>query len=574
MNVQDNGQILLSGSEGPQDGGQIPLTMRVNGYPGVKSIPQFTGSVSVDPSDIYSTFGISYTFPEIETLVDGGSTVVDSLGRVLIGGITSDHTFVVARFLANGTLDQDFTTGSYDGISETPILSTLRTGSFISLDSLDNVYIGGMTVDNRFMVAKFLGTTGNLDVDGFNSSGAIPGVTQSVEIPTLVSGGYTTVDYLFNVIVGGITSDHTLVVARFTTLGLQDDDFGTDGIAQTGVIPTLQYGGYVATDSISLILQDENNIYIGASTYDRTLMIACFDNTGVMNSSFGTSGIAATGMITNLSAGGPVALDNYRNIVVSGFTTGKTFVAAKFLITGIIDPLFSPTTNGITFSNALASLDSCAGIAIDNNDNILVGGISIAYDGVSKSMIVARWTTLGIIDPLFTPTGIATTGTVDDLVSGGFVATNALNNVFAGGYAGTRLVVGGLNSGAEIFISNPGGLPTSAASIFLYGNNPLRFKAYLGAEFFAENITNINVRNVLKERVNLTLDEYLLVYENQSNLNLAASTTPGWNGHFGVLEVLLSETHPDSAEEIAAFFVAFNRRRLAVNNTLAQYSRR
>ncbi len=575
MSVQDNGQILLAGSQGPVSGGQIPLTMRVNGYPSIKSIPQFTGAVPVVPTDINSKFGVSYTFPAIMNLMDGGSTAVDSLGRVLIGGITTDHTFVVARFLSNGTLDSNFSNTDFDGIAQTTVLATLRTGSFLSVDSLDNVYIGGMTSENTCMVAKFLGNNGNLDTAGFNSSGdygVIPGVTQSVAIPTLVNGGYTTVDYLFNVIVGGITSDHKLVVARFTQLGLQDDGFGTNGVAQTGVIPTLQYGGYVATEPTSLILEDVNNIYVGGSTYDSTLMVACFSSSGILDSSFGTSGIAATGMITNLSAGGPVTLDSNRNVIVGGFTTDKTFVAAKFLPNGNYDPAFS--SDGITFSNALASLDSCVDIAIDSNDNILLGGASTAYNNISKSMVAARWTPSGAIDTTFTSTGIATTGTIDDLVSGGFIAINALNNVLTGGYAGTRLVIGELNSGAEIFISNPRGLPTSASSIYLYGNNRARFRAYLGVDFFIQMISDIDTRNAVLAQINLSLDEYLLVYENQSNLNLAASTTPGWDGRFSALGLTLTQEYPDSAAQIAEFFVIFNQRRLNLHNGLALYSRR
>ena len=575
ISVQSNGQILLAGYEQVDENSYSPITMRINGYVGSKSILQFPGLVQTIPTDVSSTFGISYTLPAIMNLMDGGSTAVDSLDRVLIGGITTDHTFVVARFLSDGTLDSDFSTGSYAGIAQTPVLATLRTGSFISVDSLDNVYIGGMTSDNKLMVAKFLGATGSLDTAGFNSSGnyaVIPGVTQSVTIPTLVSGGYMTVDYLFNPIVGGITSDHKLVVARFTELGLQDGGFGTSGVAQTGVISTLQYGGYVATEQTSLALEDLNNVYIGASTYDSTLIVACFDNAGILDNSFGILGIAVTDMITNLSAGGPVALDSNRNVLVGGFTNDKTFVAGKFLPNGSYDPAFS--SPGITYSNALASLDSCVDIAIDSNDNILLGGTSTAYDSVSKSMVVARWTPSGTIDTTFTSTGIATTGTVDYLVSGGFIAINALNNVLTGGYAGTRLVIGALNSGAEIFISNPRGLPTAGASIYLYGNDRTRFRGYLGAEFFVTIITDIDTRNAVLAQINASLDEYLLLYANQPDLNLAASTTPGWDSHFSVLSLTLAQNYPDSAAQIVEFFVLFNQRRLNVHNALATLSRR
>lgn len=581
MNVQDNGQILLAGSEGPEDGGQLPFTMRVNGYPGVKAIPQFIGAVPSTPSDIDSSFGIVYTFPAISTLIDGGSNAVDSQGRILIGGITSDHTFVVARFLSDGTLDPDFKNGSNDGIAQTPVISTLSSGAFITVDSDDNVYVSGMASDLRLIVAKFLGLSGHLDPE-FNaaaSSPLVPGITQSVVIPNLVSGGSSAIDASSapgRIVLGGITSTHRLVAARFTSVGEQDLSFDSDGVAVTPEIATLRDGGYVAVAQASELFPVDNSVYVGGSTYDKTLIIARFLENGTLDTAGfnhlgAIPGIAATGELTNLLRGGLVALDSNRNVVVGGFTADKMFVAAAFTTLGVADVTFSD--DGIAYSNGLSSLDSCEGIAVDSNNNILLGGTSTAFDGISKSMVVTRFTSHGLIDTTFTSTGLATTGVISGLEHGGFVAVNGFDNPFLGGYDGTKLVLAGLYSGAELFI-DPSTLPASSFKVFWYGNDINRFKDFFGINFYAQNITDTSAQEDFITQINDILDNYAEFYASKPNFNLAASTVPALDTQFDNLKVLLILAHPESEDELGESFTLFNNRRIALRSALLPFSNR
>ena len=567
MNIQSDGQILLAGSEESLAYVNSPLTMRIDGYPAIKSVPQFPGLISVVPSNVYADFGIAFT-TVIDSLVDGGSTAVDSQGRVLIGGRTEDsNTLVVARFLQDGTLDENFGIG---GITQTPGLATLTNGFYIIVDTLDNIFIGGVTSDNTFIIAKFFHTNGSLDTT-FNLAGigtGIAGIAQSVTVTNLTSGGYLAIDYLGRPVIGGSTLDFKLAVARFTTNGLHDGEFGTSGVAQTGIISGLRHGGSVAT--VPLASLRDASVYIGASTEANTLLVAKFDTNGVLDGSYGTDGIAQTGQLRNLADGGQIAIDTNRKVIVGGFTLDKMFIAARFTSAGTFDPTFS--SDGIALSNPLTSLDSCLGVTTDHNNNVLLGGTSTAYDNISKSMVVARFTPFGAIDTTFTSTGIATTGVINGLVRGGFVATNALSNPFVAGFDGTKLVVAALYSGAEIFIANPSSLPALPFELFWYGNNVKLWRPYLGIDIYALLITDSTVRDFVTTQLSSSLDEYQDAVFGKLGLYLASSVYPVWSGNVGLVRDIATQLYPDSSGEILACFDLFTARTIVLHNALSQYS--
>ena len=567
MSVQNNGAILLAGSEESLEDVSSPLTMRLDGYPGVKAIKQFIGAVPVVPSllnPIFNQTGIAFT-DVIANLVDGGSTVVDSQARVLIGGRTSDNTLVVARFLPNGTLDPAF---NGIGIAATPEMTGLLSGDFVTVDSNNNVYVGGLVTDT-FVVARFLGIDGSLDTQGFNAQGIsdleIPGIAQSEQISNLNNGGYVSIDSSGNVVVGGSTSDNQLAVVRFTSNGYIDETFGDDlGIALSGAISGLVHGGSVATAQSGILFEDDNSIHVGGVTSE-ALVYAKFDDIGTL------SFISETPAIAALVDGGPIALDSNRNLLIGGYTNNQVFVVARFLTDGYLDEAFNPfgAIPGIAYSSALSSLDSCSGLCVDTQNNVLVGGISTAYDGVSNSMVIARLTPSGFVDSNLSSNGLAFTGIIEGLVSGGFVATSLLDNPFVGGYDGTKLVVAEMYSGAEIFVNNASNLQPDLYKIYWYGNIPAIWKNYLAIDVFAQIIENADAQTYLVEQLNASLNQYALIYAGQPNLNLLTSTTPGWDNQLAQLEVLLVAHNPESESQIHEFFVKFNARRTIIHNQLA-----
>ncbi len=564
--LDQDGRVYVVG----QSGDQVPYMARFFGDnydQELSSAVEFAPDVQPVPEPINSKFGIAYT-QLIEQLVQGGTSVVDSLQRVVVAGRTLDNNgFVVARFLQDGALDPAF---NGTGLAQTPVLDNLVAGCSVCVDIVDNVYVAGVTSDNACIVAKFLGVTGLLDTN-FNHDGVIteiPGIAQSYQINNLIAGGYVTIDYLGNILVGAMTSNNNLAITRFLSDGTIDSGFGQviPGIS-TVFIPNLLFGGYVTTDS-SIITAD-NSIYLGASTTDATLLIVKLDRFGNVDTTYASHGIAQTSSIVHLTYGGPVALNHDHKIAIGGSTSDNVFVAARFGIDGFFDPTFNG--NGIAYSNPLYILDSCSSICIDSNNNVLLSGTSIGENETSRSMVIARMTAFGAIDTTLSVTGLAGTPALTDLQSGAFVANDALNNIFLGGYNSTQLVVAGLYSGAQIVVENVQSLPAALFKIFWYGNNPNLFKDYLAAEFYAQSIiTRPHVASVVLDEINALLDEYALLSAGQTDWNLAACTTPTWDGNFDRLRLILLAAYPDSTDEINQFFIAFNHRRDLVRQNLLQ----
>lgn len=574
--INANGKISAAGYN-TISSAVAPYMIRVYGDEFIGQFdPEVIEPMADDLNTDFGTDGIAFT-PVIADLLNGGSTVVDSQNRILIGGVTTTgggaSAFTVARFTSAGVID---TTFSSDGVATSGTIASLTraNGSYIAVDSSDNVYIAGITDTPTFVVAKFLGTTGALDTAGFNA-GALyslaAGITQSPTVANLNNGGYVAIDYLGNVLVGGSGSDLKLSVARFTSAGIQDTLFSTDGLAQTSAITNLTGGGFVATDS--LVADADNSVYLGGATGSDTLIVAKFNNVGVL-ATYGTSGIATTTAIANLTNGGGLALDINKKAIIGGYTSGKTFVAARFTTAGVLDSA-SPTmfgTAGIATSNALTSLESNPNLFVDSNNNTLLGGLFTAYDGVSKEMVMARFTATGAIDTTFTSNGLASTGIISGLQTGGFVAANSTTNPFLGGYAGTKLVVAEILSGAEIIIVDPAVLQGAAFSVYWYGSNPAIYEDFFSVEFYAGVIADATAKAATIAAVNASFDLYTTAYQDQANYNLAASTTPAWDAHFDAVQAALIVAYSGSTSQINAFFTNFNARRLAVRNTLLAYN--
>lgn len=573
--INNNGKITVAGFNTLAGPTVAPYMMRVYGD---AFIGQYDPEVQAPmPDDLNPNFGVNglaYT-SVIANLVNGGSTIVDHQNRILVGGVTSDFQFAVARFTAAGVLDTTFST---DGIAYSGVITNLTTGNgdYLAVDANNNVYVGGMTSTPTLVVAKFLGTTGALDTS-FNSAPLyqLPaGITQSVTVANLNNGGYVAIDYLGNVLVGGSGSDLTLSVARFTSAGVQDTLFDTDGLAQTAAITNLRDGGFVATDAV--VADADNSVYVGGSTTDSKLVVAKFNNVGAL-AIYGTSGIATTTAITNLADGGSIALDINKKIVIGGYTSNNTFVAARFTTTGTaLDTSYG--TSGITTSNVLASgtLNTSPNLVVDTSNNTVLGGLTTLSDGVSRNMVAARFTTTGAIDTTLTSTGIASTSTIAGLTSGGFVAVNSTTTPFLGGYVinsgSARLVVGKIYSGSEIIIPDPANLQGAAFSVYWYGSNPAIFQNFFSIDFYASAIADATARAATITAVNASLDAYAAAYADQPEFNLAASTTPGWDAQLDAVQATLVATYTASAAQINTVFTYFNERRTAVRNTLLVYA--
>ena len=374
----------------------------------------------------------------------------------------------------------------------------------------------------------------------------------------LFDGAFVAVDNNDKPLVSGYSAIGNVVATRFNTDGTTDTNFAptTSYIASIPVTSLLS-GGSIAVNTLHQIL-------LGGQTSTGVMFIIKLNSSGEIISEFGVAGIATTPVITGLLDGGKIAVDSNNNIAIGGLTANQQFVAVKFLTEGILDSLFNAqgTVPGIAYSNSVNVLNVFGNIAIDNQNNIICGGTATNNDG-SKSMIAARFTFLGILDTVFTSVGMATTGSIPHLVSGGFVATDVYDNIFIGGLSDLPgFIMAQMYSGYEIFIPNPAILTPQDLKTYYYGNNPQYLLNVLSIQHYAQVISNPLVKAEVVSNVLEVVAAYVFVYSGQ----------PGWNlvWHFyRVLDNLnarrlaLIILYPNSTNEINSFFAKLQDR---INN--------
>jgi len=437
-----------------------------------------------------------------------------------------------------------------NGIAQTDPISTLLQGSYVAVDGFNDIYIGGISNDAKFILAKFH-SDGRID-----TSFGIGGVTQSVVVPSLSLGGYLTIDALNRPVIGGMSTIGKLVAARFNRITGFPDSFGSGGVASVTVTSLLS-GGYVTNNST-------NQIFVTGLTSDNQFVVIKFLEDGTFDTNYGASGYAYSGVINGLTSGGSVATDSIENAIIGGYTTDQNFVVVRFRANGTLDTNFN--ASGIAYSAPVNVLTSIGTIIVDQIDRVVVAGPARLYDGMI-SIVAARFTHEGVNDEILSPSGMGTTGAIRHLLFGGCIAVDALGNIFCGGFTDVpSLLVAELYSGNEIFISDPAGLSPADYKIFHYGNNPALFKDFLAIRFYARQISDPNARLATIEAVINILDDLVVVCQNQ----------PGWNliwhtyikdRQFYEAEISLTAAWPSSESEIVAFFTAFNGRRVALTYT-------
>src|SRR4051812_3865961 len=183
------------------------------------------------------------TFPLNTNIVtiDGEDVGVQSTGKVIVAGDTSNGKLVVARFNTDGTHDTTF--GSFgDGTVTTDFHDTYNLG---------NVSVTGVAVqpfDDKIVVV-----------------GSAPQIT-------------------------GVTE---MIVARFTTDGLLDPTFSGDGKDTVGLFET-NFGYSGATD---VAIQTDGKIVIGGYFRDDTLnatsdmAVVRYNTNGTLDNTFDGNGV-------------------------------------------------------------------------------------------------------------------------------------------------------------------------------------------------------------------------------------------------------------------------------------------
>lgn len=345
------------------------------------------------------------------------SISIQSDGKIVAAGMTTINDiqqFLVVRYTSSGSLDSSF------GVNgcQTTILGDNAVAYGVALDASGNIVVVG---------SSLLAGVSSIALTRYTSSGLLDTTfgTNGIVLTGINSGcsGYALLVQSDGkiVVTGSVlkNNDVWIPLVRYNTNGSLDTSFGTNGVTVIEIEDCAI--GY------SLVQQPDGKFVIGGFAEGNGFVVRC-NNNGTIDTTFnGTGGGSIQVGLSSFIRG--IGLQSTGKIVVSGYSNGQCMIA-RLNSDGTLDTTFGDagiTTN--TFSSYNISLD----LSVDSTDRILIAGLSASIP------IVARYTASGLLDTSFGTQGLSyincgTFGNTNAILSqsdgsifiAGFIDNNAL----------------------------------------------------------------------------------------------------------------------------------------------------
>jgi len=340
-----------------------------------------------------STFGtggkVAVTFNSVSDYLF--AVALQSDGKIVAAGSASETAFLVARFNADGSLDQGFGT---NGSVETAFGDQSAEARGIVVQADGKIIVVGVSGAgsyselNDFALARY-NSNGSLD-QSFGSGGKVkthfPGVDNTGSTATSVA-----LQPDGKLVVGGYRKQsdrtpHEFALARYNSNGTLDSAFGQAGKVMTRL-------GLGDAYSFGIALQSNGRIVLAgysSTTLDHDFTIVGYTTNGTLDSTFGNGGIVTT----DFSGGtDDIAYAMTRQgdgkLVLAGRTgeyPENDFALARYSSNGQLDQSFG--VDGKTISD-FSSIDEAFGVAVQNG-RIVVAGIA-SPSGANLDFAVARY---------------------------------------------------------------------------------------------------------------------------------------------------------------------------------------
>ena len=376
---------------------------------------------------------LDYSFADsgtVRTAINGGggfgdrafSVAIQNDGKIVAAGYSTANgphsEFAVARYDSNGTLDSTF--GDH---------GTVRNAIPAGNGSDDEGRSVALQPDGKILVAGFSFISSGAGVDfavaRYNSNGALDasfGGGTGTATAALGTSGLSEAYSLAlqkdgKIVLGGYCESPPLTItfalARFTADGSLDAAFGTGGTVRTPIPGARAY-------AYSVAIQSDGKIVLAGNNGSQFLVVR-YDTNGVVDSTFGTNGIAA---ITIAGSNGhndnaySVAIQSDGRIIIAGRGADTLsrfgFAVARLETDGTPDNSFGAGGSEFVFINGggLANCFAQAGSIQPDGKIVLVGS---SYDTLGHGeFALARLDTDGTADNSF-----GTNGTTRNPIIGG-----------------------------------------------------------------------------------------------------------------------------------------------------------
>jgi uncharacterized delta-60 repeat protein len=328
--------------------------------------------------------------------------------------------------------------------------ATLTPTTLLAPSTLYTVTVaGGVQASDGSILAvpySWSFTTGLLDPNFGNGGVVISPISMTLgdgarAVAVQMDGKIVAVGY-----VDSGSGNYDFAVARYHTDGSLDTTFDGDGI----VITAISAG---RDEARAVAIQPDGQIVVAGVTSNNTtgtdFVVARYNlSDGSLDTSFNSGGYIVTDFGATNDEVFAVALQSTGNIVVVGQTgslTDANFALARYTTTGMLDVTFG--ISGLQVTSFGDGFDAAYAVAIQANDNkIVVAGISDSTPGlgINNDFALARYDANGVLDPTFdndgkvmTAIGVADEGafavgiqSTGKIVAAGAVLNAAGNNDF------------------------------------------------------------------------------------------------------------------------------------------------
>lgn len=262
---------------------------------------------------------------------------------------------------------------------------------------------------------------------------------------------------------------NSIALARFNNSGILDSSFGNNGIVITHI-------GY-SNVGISVAIQTDGKILVSgyvtnSSIIDENFSLVRYNSSGNLDSTFGTNGIIMTDFGTLYDCGYSIFMQSDGKIIVAGqgsnFST-YDFAMARYKNNGSLDSTFG--LNGKIITDLLGYNDFAKSVYIQNDGKILIAGHS--NNGTLYPFSLVRYTNSGMIDSTFDGDGIVITQIANTNYNG-IVTVQNDGKILLAGQVGNTLTpgfIGGLiryniNGGIDSTFDNDGIVTTAIGNDF------------------------------------------------------------------------------------------------------------
>jgi len=375
------------------------------------------------------------------------SVAIQSDGKIVAAGGSSNFLCAVARFKTDGTLDSTF---SGDGKLTTKINSgdNPATGG-LAIQKDGKIVVGGTCFDNvgdpRFQLIRY-NTNGTLD----KTFGGVGYVITSVG-NYLDLAGAIAIQPDGKIIQAG-SSKHIyngtrfLTVMRFNTDGSLDNSFGTNGIVLTVV-------GDTTNDNFpsGVIIQPDGKILVGGSTLGKKF-VGCFslvryNINGTLDNSFGAGGIVTTffgnggvsGNDYDDDLGNAIALQSDGKIVMTGASylgidTLYKIPIIRYKSNGTLDSSFGNLGKvRLTVTKMKGAI--AQSIKVQEDGKLIIAGYA-GYDSISNpGFLLERYKINGELDSSFGLNGIIITSLGSSFFEAYSMALQKDGKIIVAGYS-------------------------------------------------------------------------------------------------------------------------------------------